>query len=107
MKQSCVLIFTLFWGLQICGVRGGNKLIDFVFKAVDQNIGNDLSDANYMNMINFAMSTFGNSQGVEVGSQHNEKKAASRFFYSGIDWTLNLLPTIILIKLAFIGGLLD
>jgi hypothetical protein len=110
MKQSCILIFTVFWGLQIWGVRGGNKLIDLAFKAVEQNIGNgvfDLSDANYMSIINFAMSTFGNSQGVEVGSQHSEKDAASRFFYSGIDWTLNLLPTIILIKLAFIGGLLD
>ena len=110
MKQSCVLIFTIFWGLQIWGVRGGNKLIDLAFKAVEQNIGNgvfDLSDANYMSIINFAMSTSGNSQGLEVGSQHSEKDAASRFFYSGIDWTLNLLPTIILIKLAFIGGLLD
>ena len=28
----------------------------------------------------------------------------SRFFYTGFDWTLNLLPTFILIKLAFIGG---
>ena len=69
MKQSCVLIFTIFWGLQIWGVRGGNKLIDLVTKAVKQNIGNgvfDISDANYINIINFAMSILGNSQGMKI-----------------------------------------
>ena len=28
----------------------------------------------------------------------------SRFFYEGIDWSLNLLPTFVLIKLAFLAG---
>ena len=28
----------------------------------------------------------------------------NRFFYSGVDWTLNLLPTLLIIKIAFIAG---
>ena len=28
----------------------------------------------------------------------------NRFFYSGADWTLNLLPTLLIIKIAFIAG---
>ena len=83
MKQSYVHIFTIFWGLQILGVRGGKKLMDFLYKAVEQKRESgafDLSDANYVNIINFVLSTLGNSQGVEVGRQHNEKDAASRFF---------------------------
>ena len=28
----------------------------------------------------------------------------NRFFYSGADWTLNLLPTILIITIAFIAG---
>ena len=28
----------------------------------------------------------------------------NRFFYSGVDWTLNLLPTLLIMKIAFIAG---
>ena len=64
MKQSYVHIFTIFWGLQILGGRGGKKLMDFLYKAVKQKRESgafDLSDANYVNIINFVLSTLGNS----------------------------------------------
>ena len=78
-------------------------LIDFVNKALQnsKNIGSvDISDAS-MNI----MKTLPLLKNI----QEDEKDKTSsivdnRFFYTGFDWTLNLLPTIILIKLAFIGG---
>ena len=57
----------------------------------------------YMRIMEERMDSKGdkNSPNTEV-----EKVSANlnRFFYSGIAWTLNLLPTLLIIKIAFIAG---
>ena len=108
MKQSCVLIFTLFWGLRIWGVRGGNKLMDLGTEQT-KRIGTLEHSAANPNVLNSAMNRLRNDHGIEIRTNAKEKDKTptaddSRFFYTGIDWTINLLPSIILIKLAFLGG---
>ena len=61
------------------------------------------------NVLNSAMNRLRNDHGIDVRTNAKEKDKTptaddSRFFYTGIDWTINLLPSIILIKLAFLGG---
>ena len=73
-------------------------LIDFVNNLLQKtrnDVSIDMSDtgANIMNMLP-----------VLRNIQDEKTSVDNRFFYTGFDWTLNLLPTIILIKLAFIGG---
>ena len=73
-------------------------LIDFVNNLLQKtrnDVSIDMSDtgANIMNMFP-----------VLRNIQDEKTSVDNRFFYTGFDWTLNLLPTIILIKLAFIGG---
>ena len=96
MKQSCVLIFTLVCGLEIEGGFCENKLMDFVNKSIGQT-SSQSTDTN-LAVLNFALSLLDNDQ------DSTPARDANRFFYTGIDWTLNLIPTIILIKVAFIGG---
>ena len=99
MKQFSLLSFALCITLQIVGGICENMLIDFVNKATKKtrNTGGiDMSDTevNIMNMLPMLRNI-----------QKDKTSIDNRFFYTGFDWTLNLLPTIILIKLAFIGGL--
>ena len=99
MKQFSLLSFGFCVVLQIVGVICQNMLIDFVNKAIEKTIntgGIDMSDTevNMMNMLPMIKNIL-----------EDKTSVANRFFYTGFDWTLNLLPTIILIKLAFIGGL--
>ena len=73
-------------------------LIDFVNNLLQKtrnDVRIDMSDtgANIMNMFP-----------VLRNIQDEKTSVDNRFFYTGFDWTLNLLSTIILIKLAFIGG---
>ena len=61
------------------------------------------------NVLNSAMNRLRNDHGIDVRTNAKEKDKTptaddSRFFYTGIDWTINLLPSIILIKLAFLRG---
>ena len=75
---------------------------------------NDVLEHNAANpdVLNSGLNRLRNNQGVDVGTHAKEKDKTpttddSRFFYTGIDWTINLLPSIILIKLAFLGGWYD
>ena len=98
MKQFSLISFAFCVALQILGGICENMLIDFVNNLLQKtrnDVSIDMSDtgANIMNMLP-----------VLRNIQDEKTSVDNRFFYTGFDWTLNLLPTIILIKLAFIGG---
>ena len=98
MKQFSFLAFSFCVALQIVGGFCENMLIDFVNNLLQKTrnyVSIDMSDTgvNIMNMFP-----------VVRNIQDEKTSVDNRFFYTGFDWTLNLLPTIILIKLAFIGG---
>ena len=98
MKQFSFLAFSFCVVLQIVGGFCENMLIDFVNNLLQKTrnyVSIDMSDTgvNIMNMFP-----------VVRNIQDEKTSVDNRFFYTGFDWTLNLLPTIILIKLAFIGG---
>ena len=98
MKQFSLISFAFCVALQILGGICENMLIDFVNNLLQKtrnDVSIDMSDtgANIMNMFP-----------VLRNIQDEKTSVDNRFFYTGFDWTLNLLPTIILIKLAFIGG---
>ena len=98
MKQFSLISFAFCVALQILGGICENMLIDFVNNLLQKtrnDVRIDMSDtgANIMNMF----PVLRNIQDVKTSVDN-------RFFYTGFDWTLNLLSTIILIKLAFIGG---
>ena len=101
MKQFSFLTFSFCVVLQIVGGICENMLIDFVNKLTEKTRNDDSivkSDTglNIMNTLPMLRNT-----------QRDKSPVDNRFFYTGFDWTLNLLPTIILIKLAFIGGLYE
>ena len=108
MKQSCVIII-----LVINFVNCDFGLQDLVFKGIGNYRRNDSLDQKDIDSdaLKFALSILGNtkenSEEKKVEIDKDSSTDSNRFFYSGIDWTLNLLPTIILIKLAFIGGFLE
>ena len=98
MKQFSLISFAFCVALQILGGICENMLIDFVNNLLQKtrnDVSIDMSDtgANIMNMFP-----------VLRNIQDEKTSVDNRFFYTGFDWTLNLLPTIILLKLAFFGG---
>ena len=101
MKQFSFLTFSFCVVLQIVGGICENMLIDFVNK-LSEKTRNDDSIVKSDTGVNIM-----NTLPMLKNIQRDKSLVDNRFFYTGFDWTLNLLPTIILIKLAFIGGLFE